>query len=621
METAAPVFWQMWFVLALTAGAVFFYCTERLSIELTSTSAVAGLLLFFLLFPLPDGAKPFGAAEVLAGFANPALFTIMSLLVVGQGIFQTGALDGPSRALANVAETRPTLTIAAVFAGVFVVSAFMNNTPVVVIFLPLLSSLAARMNMASSKVLMPLSFVTILGGMTTMIGTSTNLLIGEVVKSSGVEPLAFFEPTLPGLALAAAGLMFLVIFGRFLLPRRESLEGSLTSGAGRQFIAQLEITADHPLTGKRAVAGMFPDLGEMTVRLIQRGEHAFLPPFDDIELRRGDALIVATTRQTLTDLLSKNSALVSGMLRADPAGLEAPADGESEAPSGGDEGVSIVESVVAPGSRFIGRTIEQIGFRAQTGCIVLGVQRRSRMIRARMSEIRLEAGDVLLVLGSPLAIRDLREQKDVLPLEWSIIDLPDLGRALQARAIFAMVIIAAATGLLPIMHAAFTGAVAMVATRCVNARQAARAFDLRIYLLIGSAFAMGSAMQATGAADFLGVGVMGVFAPYGPAVMLSAIFLLVAILTNLITNNAVAILFTPIAISAASQLGMDTTPVVLTVLFAANCSFATPIAYQTNLLVMGPGHYKFSDFVRLGAPMTLLMWAVYTVFAPWYFGL
>ena len=603
IETASFDVWQMWAILGGLLVAIVFFVWDRFPIEIVSASIVAALMLFFHLFPL-QGGEPTIAA-LLAGFANPALFTILCLLIVGQGIFQTGAMEGPTQFLLSSYDQRPRGTLIAMFAFVFIVSAFINNTPVVVMFVPILAAIAKRMEKSPSKLMIPLSYICILAGMTTLIGSSTNLLVAEQLRTISGVSLDFFTPTVPGLFLSVFGLVYIVFVLPHLLPNHASMESEIAGGGeGRQYIAQIEVTADHPLAGKRPVAGMFADLPDMTVRMIQRGEHALLPPFDQIELKPGDLVIVAATRQTLSNLLSKRADFMRGMLEA---------SGPGENPTPGDS-LMITEAVVAPGSRLIGRTIQQIGFRHATGCIVMGIQRRSRMIRSRMGEIRLEAGDTLLLFGSSGAMRQLRSDRDLLLMEWATTALADPRRANVARAIFGGVILASATSLMPIALASFLGAVMMIAAGCLNTRQAARAVDIRVYLLIGSAIALGTALQITGGADLLASGVVSVFAPFGPIVLMSAMFILIALLTNLLSNSATAILFTPIAIGAANQIGADPSLFALTVLFAANTCFATPIGYQTNLLVMGPGHYRFADYLRAGAPMVVLFWVAFTLY-------
>jgi di/tricarboxylate transporter len=238
-----------------------------------------------------------------------------------------------------------------------------------------------------------------------------------------------------------------------------------------------------------------------------------------------------------------------------------------------------------------------------------------------MSEIRLEAGDVVLILGPRDSVRGLRTNRDVLLLEWSAIELPEVHFAGRARLIFAATILAGASGAVPIVIAALAGAAAMIPAGCLNIRQASRAFDRRIYLLIAAAIAMAESLEATGGAAVLAHGVVNAMGGAGPAMIMSVLFLLIAVMTNLLSNNATAVLFTPLAINTAVELGIDPTPFVFTVIFAANCSFATPMAYQTNLLVMGPGHYRFGDFARAGLPLIFLMWLAYSAFAPWYYGM
>ncbi|PWE17971.1 SLC13 family permease [Marinicauda salina] len=600
--------WRMWAVLAFVAGAIVFYAWERFALELVSGAIVAALLLFFEVFGGPDAP---GAAALLSGFANPALITILALLIVGQGIFQTGALEGPTRNMLALFDVRPMLTIALLFAFVFVVSAFINNTPVVVMFVPILAAIAARTKDSPSKYMMPLSFACILAGMTTLIGSSTNLLVADSLRTTADIEIGFFTPTVPGLVLAAAGLVYVAFILPRTLPERGTMETELAGASGKQYIAQIEVAPGHPLVGSKPVAGMFPDLPDITVRMIQRGETALLPPFDDIELQPGDVIIIAATRKKLTELLSRRADFLKGMLRA---------AGPGEAPTPG-ERLTVTEAVVSPGSRLIGRTIRQIGFRHAMGAIVLGVQRRSRMFRAGMGEIRLEAGDVLLLFGSGDAMRRLRADRDLLLMEWATSDLPDPRRASAARLIFLFVVATAATNLLPIVVASMLGAVGMLAAGCLNVRQAARAVDMKVYMLIGSAFALGTALQATGGADVLAFSVVALFQPYGTVVLLSAMFFLVMLLTNVLSNNATAILFTPIAVGAAQQTGADPLVFALTVLYAANTCFATPIGYQTNLLVMGPGKYRFMDFVRAGVPLSIVIWIVFTIYITVSFGI
>jgi di/tricarboxylate transporter len=603
-------------ILVVVAGIVVLYAFELFTIELVSAAAIAVFLLIFQLWPTPGSA--FGAEEILAGFANPALIAILALLVVGQGMFHTGAMEGPSRALAASYDRHPTMTMAALFGFVMLISAFINNTPVVVMFIPVLVAIAARVGTSASRVMIPLSYVSILAGMTTLIGSSTNILVADVLKREDGIELSVFSLAPMGLLLAFTGVIYLLVIGVRLLPKREAKKNERSSG--RQYIAQIVITAKNPHLGEAPVSGMFAQLQTLTIRMIQRGPRTFYPPYEaEATLREGDVLTVAATRKVLSDLLISDPGMLSGMVR----------DGARDEGEANPEGaLAITEAVIAPGSRYEGRTLDQIGLRGRTGCIVLGIQRRSQMVRQKLSTIRLQAGDDLLLFGARKDLRAMRFDRNLLVLLWSMADVPDIRLAGRARLIFGAVILAAASGVVPIVDAALAGAVAMVAFGCLNLRQAARALDLRIYLLIGAAFAMGASLQESGAAEMMANAAVNAAMPYGPAALLIGLFGLVAVLTNILSNAATAVLFAPIAVNAAIKFAetpeMESklaVAAVMTVIYAANCSFATPIAYQTNLLVMGPGHYRFMDYVRVGGPLVVVLWLVFALTAPYYFGL
>ncbi|MEM1037569.1 MAG: SLC13 family permease [Pseudomonadota bacterium] len=611
MSAELLMHWPMWASMAVVLAAIVFYMLDKWSMEVVSLGIITGLV---LLFAVPGAVGIDGQAinpvDLFSGFANPALITIMALLVVGQGLFQTGALEGPTKALVRSYDERPRVTLIMAFAAVFVTSAFTNNTPVVIMFLPIMSAMAARMGASTSRLMIPLSFVSILAGMTTLIGTSTNLLAADAYERIEGVPLGFFAQTEMGLILAGIGLIYILIAAPILLPDRAGFAESLAV-SGKQFVAQFEVTPGHFLDGKAAVAGMFPDLRDMTVRMIQRDEKAILPPYDDITLRPGDLVIVAATRQALTDLLAGKPGMLKDIWQ----------DGIGEDEEGGDGQLGLVEAVIAPGSRMAGRTVEMLGFRRLTNAVTLGIQRRSRMIRSKLAEIRLEAGDTLLLCGPVTAFRNLRTNRDIILLEWSQTELPTTRKAQIARLITLAMVGAAALNIVNITIASIVAATAMIFLQCLNSRQASRALDLRIYLVIASALAMGTALELTGAADLIANIVVALASPYGALAVASAIFLAVAIMTNILSNAATAVLFAPIALSAADQLGADPLPFLLAVIYAANCAFATPIAYQTNMLVMAPGHYRFGDFVRFGAPLVILMWATFTIVAPWRLGL
>ncbi|MDJ0932276.1 SLC13 family permease [Breoghania sp.] len=601
---------QMTLTFVVIAGTILLYAWERFPIEFTALGSVVAFVLIFTVFPY-QGPTPLGPRELLMGFANPALITIMALLVVGQALFQTDALEKPTQVVLGGFRRIRLRPVTPILIGVAVISAFLNNTPVVVMFLPVLAAVAAAAGTSASRVLMPLSSIAILGGMTTLIGSSTNLLAADVAgRTSGIT-IGFFSFTPLGVMLAFIGSFYIIFMMPYLLTPRKTMADEIQAPAdGKQFIAQIPITYNHPLVGAKPVKGMFPSLHDMTVRLVQRGEKPFLPPFEGVELQPGDTIIVAATRQTLTKALSLRKPIVRSGHNGEVS------DDEHALPDGA---VSLAEAVVAPGSRMIGRTTAQSSLKAESNCVVMGLQRRSRMPRMAMTDIRLEAGDVLLLAGEHEDIQSLRGNRDVLLMDWSTAEVPKRRYAPRALAIFVAVVAAAASGAVPIVTAAITGALAMMMFGCLNVRQAMRALDSRIFMLIGASLAAATALERTGGAQFVAEGLMDAMSGQSPAVILSMMFLLIAALTNVLSNNATAVLFAPIAVNMAARTGVDVNAFATCLIFAANCSFATPIGYQTNLIVMGPGHYRFSDFLRAGTPLVLVIWLSFSLLAPWYY--
>lgn len=603
---------HMWVGFAVIGLAMLAYGTERLSMELTSLLVILTFMLLFTLAPLTDadGTLLISSGDMLAGFANPALITIMALLVMAQGLFQSGALEKLIHQASRRSMRSPEMAMVIVLLAAMIASAFLNNTPVVLMVIPVLAAMVARASANSAPYMMALSFITILGGMLTLIGSSTNLLVADTASRLGISQLGFFDQTIPGLVLMAVGCVYVLLVMPRILSGRDAQRQDSEGDSGRQFIIELRLRYSDSLIGAKTAAGFLPALSGMTLQMIESRGHTLLPPFDDHTLKSGDKLYIAATRREIADALAqKDHPLRAHLMQQVPTGLDSTED------------LMLAELVVAPGSRIAQRAIGQTGFTHTTDCLIIGLQRRSRMLRHEMSDIRLEAGDVLLVIGQQSAVEGLRHNRDTLLMEWSARELPRFEKAGRARLIFAATVLAAASGVVPIVVAALAGAVAMVSSGVLNVRQASRGFDLRIFLVVAAALAMAQSMEVTGGAAYVSGGFLSLFGNGSPTIVLSAFFLLCAVVTNLLSNNATAVLFTPLAVKLATALEVDPMAFVLAVIFAASCSFATPIAYQTNLLVMTPGNLRFVDFMRAGIPLVLILWLTYSLFAPFYFGL
>lgn len=627
MGMTIPPEFHMWFMLGLTACAVYSFMRERFSLELTCLVLMSVLLLYGQAFTFEDadGVNRMSARYLLAGFSNPSLIAVLALLVIGQSLIQTDSLRFVTTRLVSPEKGRALASVFIIMLFVTALSAFMNNTPLVIIAIPIMKSLMQTANIDPGRVMMPLSFAAILGGMTTLIGSSTNLLVSSTMVEMGYRPLGFFEFTYPALILVAVGMAYVLLVAPHILPKRASIKDEIV-GDEKEFVAELDIAADSKLVGSECMDGKFASLQDMNVKLIQRGGRIVLPPFEGFTINAGDILIVSATRESLGRLLSQYPGFL--LSEEEKEIMLTGLDEQSETALQSAETRVLAQIMITPASRFADMSLEQMNFHNQFGAIILGIQRRARVVRRRLGRITLEPGDVLLIAGKNSVINSLRDSLDFIVLSGSKKDLPVPGKAPVAFAVFIATITLAATGVLSIPVAAFAGAAAMVATGCLDMQQATRAIDRKIFLLVGSMLALGQALQVTGGVEYLSQSILASPLASSPLWTASILFIIVAIATNVLTNNACAILFTPVAVALAEKFSTTpemheylTTVFAITVIFAANCSFASPLGYKTNLLVMGPGHYRFRDFMVAGAPLVILLWITYIFIASQYFGL
>jgi di/tricarboxylate transporter len=603
---------HMYVVFGFIMLAIIIFASEQIPLELGAMVLLSLLMLFFEMVPLMDaqGNDLLPVSELLQGFANPALVAVMSLLILGQAVIRTGSLAKVITLFIRLTNAGMIIAVFFTLLMVVVMSSFLNDTPTCVIFIPIMMAIAQHLRVSASKLMIPLSYAAILGGVTTLIGSSTNLLVSGTLVELGREPLGFFDFTLPGAIIAGVGLFYVALILPRMLPNRVPLADEFMGEGDRQFVAQLELSYQAEAVGKTIEEAELFSSDDMSLKMIQRGEHAFLPPFDEnLTLKVGDILILTTSRKALADMLA-NKPKESFRKIHQLSMLTEDKEGDTQ----------MTEVLIAPASKMIGQNIEQIGFHQNYGAIVLGIQRRSRIITSRMTEIRLAAGDVLLVMGNQEDINKLRNNRDVILMEWATQDMPSGKLARRTNAIFISVIGLAAADILPIHISAFIGAAAAILSGCLNLRQAMRALDSQIIFMVAAGLALSVALQRTGGAEFLATSLVTATEGAEPVFVMSAMFLLMAVLTNILSNNATALLFTPIAVSTAVALNAPPEMFIFAVIFAANCcSFASPIGYQTNLLVMGPGHYKFSDYLKAGIPLIIIVWITYTTFSYLYF--
>lgn len=581
-------------MLALTVAALILFSIERLQLALTSLGLLTLIALFFAVLPYP-GVAPMMFFE---GFAHEALIAVCALMTLGQGLVRTGALEPVGRLLGGLWSKVPTLSLLLTLAVGALLSAFVNNTPIVVLLLPILISVCLRSKKSASKILLPMGLATLVGGMATTIGTSTNLLVVGIAKDLGVVTFGMFDFVVPAAAAGFIALLYLWLVAPRLLPEREN---QLHDSSPRLFSARLLLSASSAASGLTVTQARSLADSDINIRGILR-EDATLAPLPDVGLRSGDRLLLLDTPSNLHAIATALGGDLYSNRGDQPVSEDNPL-------SAGEQ--RLAELAIVPGSDLDGASLAENQFMQRHRLVTLALHRNGKALwRAceNLQNLTLQPGDVLLVQGHDRALITMKQSTDLLLLDHTIT-LPRTDKALTALAITIVSISLAATGLLPIAIAAVAGTGAMLMTRCLTLGAAVRAISPAIYFVVAASLALGMALQATGATQYLTE--LFLYATQGAsaAVVLSALMLLLAILTNVISNNAAAVIGTPIAIGIAQQLNMPAEAFILAVLFGANLSYATPMAYKTNLLVMSAGNYRFADFVRVGVPLTLLMWA------------
>lgn len=592
-------------VLVLVVLALYLFTRETLAIETSSLFILAVLTLGFAVFPYTTAqGVHLESVSFFSGFGHEALIAVCALMIAGSGLVRTGALVPLGRSLSRLWKLSPSLSmLLTLMAGAFL-SAFVNNVPIVVLLLPILVSVSMRTGTPASNVLMPMGFATLVGGMSTSIGTSTNLLVVSVAADMGLRRLGMFDFFVPAAIVASISIVYLWQVAPRLLPAREA---SMTDTSPRIFAAQLVVPDDGFAAGKTMSEVIEKTSGMLVVSRILRGNSTFILPLPDAVIQAGDRLLVNDTPENLKELESAlGAALYVGNTAVDE---DHPLVEENQ---------QIAEIVVTQGSPLLGMTLKQLQFHNRYQLIVLAIHRAgytTEVLREKLEQVRLRTGDVLLVQGNIDAIADIKRGGELLVLD-ATADLPQTDKAIMALLIMAGIIVVAAFGIVPIAISAVCGVLLMLITRCLTWRQASMALSTQVILIVVASLALGSALLKTGGADYLAQLFVAVTAGASPAVILSGLMLLMAVLTNIVSNNAAAVIGTPIAISIAQQLNVNPEPFVIGVLFGANMSYATPMAYKTNLLVMNAGGYQFNDFVRVGVPLMIIVWLGFSVLLP-----
>ena len=562
-----------------------------------------GVLLVLLLAGVLD------PSQAVAGFANEGVVTVAMLYVLATGLRETGAMNVVTDRLLG----RPRSALAAqarLAVPVVSLSAFINNTPIVAMFLPTLGAFARRTGIAPSRLFMPLSFASILGGVCTLIGTSTNVVVAKLVGQSDLtdaagRPLEFgmFTITRVGLPIAIAGLLYMLIFGRRLLPDRGAAGDE---SVRRGYHATMRVGPDCPAAGRTIEAAGLRGLPGVFLSRIDRGGESLRAVGPAEVIRAGDELVFVGELRSLVDLQQ-----TKGLVPSE----------QSEAGATYRPGLRLTEAVVAAGSSLVGRSIRESGIRTRFGAVVVAVRRQGQELAGRLGDIQLRPGDTLLVEAPPGFARAAAGGEDFY-LATDLDRPPALRheRAWVALGVLGALIVTISFGLLDTMVAAMLAAGLMILTRCCTGPQARRGVDFQILVVIGAAFGIAEAMEQTGLAALVADSIVSIASGLGPWGLLAGVYALTVLFTACMTNNAAAVLMFPIAVAIAGREGLNPMPFVISVAVAASCEFSTPIGYQTNLMVMGPGGYRWLDYARFGGPLTLLCGVICVMLAPLVFG-
>ncbi len=581
---------DLWLTLAVLAGALYLFVTEKLPVDVVALLVLCSLLVLGLVSP----------REALSGFSNQATLTVAAMFVLSAGLQRSGALRTLGELLARI--KLPWLFALVMMTLVGGISAFVNNTAAVAVFLPLVIAAATARRWAPSKFLIPLSFAAQFGGVCTLMGTSTNLLVDSLARQSGGVGFTIFEFAPLGIIFVAVGVTYLMLARHILLPDLGTPAIDSEGHMGR-FVVELVVGAKSSVVGKRvdAVEALQGEVEVMEVlrdrRALPAPASATLEPQDRL-LLRGEWLAVEAAR--------KRAGLSYDRVASD-------LDGDTATER------LHAEVMVAPGSHLVGQTLAAMRFGHTYRARVHGLHRQRLAIRRPLDQVPLAVGDVLLIDAPDAAIDELRSDRGMIVLGKRLQMRVDARRATVSIAVLLAVIGMAAIGWMPIVAAAILGGVALVVTNCLEPDEAYAAIDWRVIVLLAGVLPLGIALQNSGGAAWVARQAIQVIGPFGPVATLAAIYLLTAVMTEVMSNNAAAVLVVPIAIATAEAMGVDTKPFLVAVAFAASTSFATPVGYQTNTMVYTAGGYRFNDFLRIGVPLNLLFWIMAVVLIPRYF--
>ncbi len=584
---------EIYCLLAILGFMLLSFAFQWLPLDVTALTTLGLLLVFELVTP----------AEAIAGFSNPAVVTVMMLFVLSHGLVESGVINRLGYRISHISGQSPWRATITLLVVTGVLSAFINNTAAIAIFMPLAMMLARHYRFSPSRLLIPLSYTAIAGGTCTLIGSSTNLLVSSLAVESGMAPIGVFELAAFGSVLFAVTLTYNVLVPMRTLPERADVSSLTRKYSLGPYLTEMRVPAGSPLIGDTVLERGISHRFNLNVLEIIRGQHKITQDIRNTALEPDDVLLV---RGAMEDIVALRGHYGLLLLSDTKLGDETFTDSTNV----------LAEMQLAPQSQLAGKTLKEIDFRKRYGCFVLALNRTGEVIRDKVAFIELQPWDILLVFGPRVRIEGLGQQDDFLSIGEVDLKIRLSHRWWIATAIIPLVVLLAAFGVFDILKAAILGVVVLLVTRAVTIQQAYRSINWTVIFLLATLLPLGVAMERTGLADLLGHAIARAGGPLGPMAVLAVVVVVTALLTEVISNNSAAVLMFPIALSAAAAIGIDPRPLVMAVTFAASMSFMTPIGYQTNTMVYGPGAYRFSDHLRAGVPLQVMAWILALLLIP-----
>ncbi len=591
---------EIFLAFALLVGALLVFALDRFPIDFIALGLMA---LILLLGPLL-GVAP---EEAISGFSNPATITVLAMFILSGGIERTGLINVLARRLVRLAGNTELRQLSTIMLVVGPISAFINNTAAVAILMPMVISLARDHRRAPSKLLIPLSYFSQLSGVITLIGTSTNVLASSLAVREGYGPFRMFEFSGIGLLVFVTGGLYLVLFGRKLLPERRTEPEITESYHLTEYLSEVVIQKDSPLIGKTLAEGHLRDQFDIHVLEILRDGQKLSHPLAQYALQTGDILFIKANRQQLLKIKDMEGLAIAAEAHLSEQGLESDKRG-------------LLEVVLGRNSDLLGGILEQTNFRHRFGCTVMAIQKHGELIQERLGQEQLEFGDTLLLRGAKSALEQVKREPGFIVTEELEMEAFRTEKAPVALLIIAGVVITAALGQ-PILVTSIVGCVLMVLTGCLKMNELHESIRLDVIFLLAGVIPLGLVLERTGGAQLLAdlAARSAVFVP--PLVVLSIFYVMTMLMTELISNNATVVVMIPVGVATAEALSLDPRAFILAIMFAASTSFSTPVGYQTNTMVYGPGGYKFLDFLRVGGPLNILLAIVTPIYIYLFWGL